>query len=159
MPNGFFCTTVNFIIIELKSKHLVCLSFLWWQVFLRKERKYFTHILGLSSLTGCAADILTTVWQHWQKWYFVFNTDLTYWKKKCSSDGEKLLKFLAEGQEFAKILRSLEQFICQWKVSTIFVTECFCNLFLEVSQIWYIIRTIQIQIEKKDWYSVTYRKS
>ena len=32
-------------------------------------------------------------------------------RKKCSSDWEKLLKFEAEGQEFAKILRSLEQFI------------------------------------------------
>ena len=35
-------------------------------------------------------------------------------RQKCSlflSDGEKLLKFEAEGREFAKILRSLEQFI------------------------------------------------
>ena len=31
--------------------------------------------------------------------------------KNCSSDWEKLLKFEAEGREFAKILRSLEQFI------------------------------------------------
>ena len=30
------------------------------------------------------------------------------WEKNCSSDWEKLLKFEAEGQEFAK---SLEQFI------------------------------------------------
>ena len=33
------------------------------------------------------------------------------WEKNCSSDWEKLLKFEAEGQEFAKFLRSLEQFI------------------------------------------------
>ena len=32
-------------------------------------------------------------------------------RKKCSTDREKLLKFEAEGQEFAKCLRSLEQFI------------------------------------------------
>ena len=32
-------------------------------------------------------------------------------RKKCSSDGETLLKFEAEGREFAKILRSQEQFI------------------------------------------------
>ena len=31
-------------------------------------------------------------------------------RKNCSSDREKLWKFEAEGQEFAKILRSLEQF-------------------------------------------------
>ena len=33
------------------------------------------------------------------------------WEKKCSGDQEKLLKFEAEGREFAKFLRSLEQFI------------------------------------------------
>ena len=32
-------------------------------------------------------------------------------RKKCSSDREKLLKFEAEGREFASILRSLEQFV------------------------------------------------
>ena len=32
-------------------------------------------------------------------------------RKNCSSDREKLLKFEDEGQEFAKFLRSLEQFI------------------------------------------------
>ena len=29
-------------------------------------------------------------------------------REKCSSDREKLLKFEAEGREFAKLLRSLE---------------------------------------------------
>ena len=32
-------------------------------------------------------------------------------RRSCFSDGEKLLKYEAEGQEFAKCLRSLEQFI------------------------------------------------
>ena len=32
-------------------------------------------------------------------------------RKNCSSDGEKVLKFEAEGREFEKVLRSLEQFI------------------------------------------------
>ena len=32
-------------------------------------------------------------------------------RKNCSSDREKLLKFEAEGCEFTKILRSLEQFV------------------------------------------------
>ena len=32
-------------------------------------------------------------------------------RKNCFSDREKLLKFEAERREFAKILRSLEQFI------------------------------------------------
>ena len=36
-----------------------------------------------------------------EQWYFV----------NCSTDWEKLLKFEAEGQEFANFLISLEQFI------------------------------------------------
>ena len=32
-------------------------------------------------------------------------------RKDCSSDQEKLLKFKADGREFANVLRSLEQFI------------------------------------------------
>ena len=32
-------------------------------------------------------------------------------RKNCSTDQEKLLKFKAEGREFVKFLRSLEQFI------------------------------------------------
>ena len=32
-------------------------------------------------------------------------------RKNCSTDRDKLLKFKVEGREFAKILRSLEQFI------------------------------------------------
>ena len=32
-------------------------------------------------------------------------------RKNCSNDREKLLQFEAEGQEFAKFLRSLGQFI------------------------------------------------
>ena len=44
-------------------------------------------------------------------WYFVSKIVLTYCEKKCSSDQKKLSKFEAEGREFAKFLRSLEQFI------------------------------------------------
>ena len=37
-------------------------------------------------------------------------------RKNCSTDWEKILKFEAEGWEFAKILRSLEQFVWTVKV-------------------------------------------
>ena len=47
-------------------------------------------------------------WQNVGKWYFVTKIVLTYCEKNCSSDREKHLKL--EG-EFAKILRSLEQFV------------------------------------------------
>jgi hypothetical protein len=42
------------------------------------------------------------------------------WEKNCSSDQEKLLKFEAEGREFAKCLRSLEKFIQTVKVQNNF---------------------------------------
>ena len=35
---------------------------------------------------------------------------MSYCEKNCSSDQEKLSKFEVEGREFAKILRSQEQF-------------------------------------------------
>jgi len=41
-------------------------------------------------------------------------------RKNHSSDREKLLKFEAEGQELAKFLRSLEQFIQTVKVQNNF---------------------------------------
>ena len=41
-------------------------------------------------------------------------------RKYSSSDGEQLLKFKAEGQEFAKLLGSLEQFIQSVKGQYIF---------------------------------------
>ena len=56
-------------------------------------------------------------------------------RKKCSSDREKLLKFEADGGEFAKFLRSLEQFIQPVKGQNNFWYQNAFNLFLEVSHI------------------------
>ena len=39
-----------------------------------------------------------------QKWYYVTKIVLTTVRKNCSSNCEKLLKFEAEGREFAKCL-------------------------------------------------------
>ena len=71
-------------------------------------------------------------------------------RKKCSSDREKVLKFKAEGQEFAKYFRSPEHFIQTVKTQTNFYTECFFNLFL-----W----TIRIKIGENNWDLETYMKS
>ena len=80
-------------------------------------------------------------------------------RKNCSSDREKLLKFKAESREFAKFLRSLEQFIQTVKGQNNFwLTECFFNLFLEISQISKN-RTIIIQIGKNYWGLEIFRKS
>ena len=56
--------------------------------------------------------ITTTEQVKSNKWYFVTKIVLIYCEKiVLDSDREKLLKFEAEGREFAKFLRSLEQFI------------------------------------------------
>ena len=44
-------------------------------------------------------------------------------RRNCSSDREKLLKFEAEGREFVKFLRSLEQFIPTVKGQDAFLTS------------------------------------
>ena len=46
-------------------------------------------------------------------------------RKNCSSDREKLLKFEAEGREFAKFLRSLKQLIQTGKVQNNFGNRMF----------------------------------
>ena len=45
------------------------------------------------------------------QWYFITKIVLTYCEKKYYSNQEKILEFDTEGREFAKFLRSLEQFI------------------------------------------------
>ena len=71
-------------------------------------------------------------------WNGILLTNL-FWptvRKNCSSDWDKLLKFKAEGREFAKFLRSLEQFIQTVNGHNNFcVTEWFFNMFLEVSHV------------------------
>ena len=41
--------------------------------------------------------------------YFVSKIVLTYCEKNCSNDGEKVLKFEAEGREFAKQFVSIRK--------------------------------------------------
>ena len=53
-------------------------------------------------------------------------------RKNCSTDREKLLKLEAEGREFAKLLRSLEQFIQTVKGLNNFGKWMLFKLFLEV---------------------------
>ena len=70
-----------------------------------------------------------------KKFYtFFLNCSYLLWEKNNLIDWEKLLKFEAEAQELAKICKITKQFKRTIKVSTIFETKCFFNLFLEVSQ-------------------------
>ena len=54
---------------------------------------------GLHYISYCFKQIFPTFLK---QWYFVTNIVLTFLRKNCSSDREKLLKFEAEGREFAK---------------------------------------------------------
>ena len=69
-------------------------------------------------------------------------------RKNCSSDREKLLKFEAEDREFAKFLRSLEQFIqtvkgqCKnvsfvllYQLGTFFITFYLARIFLRTAEL------------------------
>ena len=82
--------------LHLWKSQLFCIPYEWWRVL----KKF--------------------VWKR----YFVTKIVLTYCEN-CSSDWEKLLKFEAEGQEFAKNLRSLEQFIGTVKGQTKFRNRMF----------------------------------
>ena len=68
-------------------------------------------------------------------------------RKNCSSDREKLMKYEAEGQEFAKVLKSLEQFIWTVKGQNNFWNRMLFNCLLEVSDL--INSTLEIQLWKK----------
>ena len=84
----------------------------------------FTRYKTLAKKKICVKDLnfLKSVWvatnqkaAFWKEylWYGILLPRL-FWltvRKNCSSDREKLLKFEAEGREFAKNLRSLEQFV------------------------------------------------
>ena len=61
-------------------------------------------------------------------------------RKKCSSDREKVLKFEAEGREFANFLRSPEQFIQTVKGGNNF---CQQNAFLIYS--WRFLRSDELE--------------
>ena len=69
-------------------------------------------------------------------------------RKHCSCDREKLLKFEAEGREFAKMLRSLEQFVLTLKGQNNFWKQ---NAFLTCSWRFLIpneLEQLQFKLEK-----------
>ena len=71
-----------------------------------KEQSKFCSAAGLSSMR-----ILLRKYGAIRNGIFLPKLVWPTVRKNCSSDREKLLKFEAEGREFSKILRSLEQFI------------------------------------------------
>ena len=69
-------------------------------------------------------------------------------RKSCSGDWEKLLKFEAEGQDFAKLLRSIEKFIQAVKDQSSFWQQ---NAFLTCSRRFLISKKLeQLELEKNN---------
>ena len=64
----------------------------------------------------------------------------------CSKDREKLLKFKAEGREFAKFLRTT--YSNSERTEQLLVTECFFNLFLERFLISNKSEQLELKLEK-----------
>ena len=70
------------------------------------------------------------------KWYFLSKLFWPTVRKNCSSDRDKLLKFENEGRGICKLVEITRTIYSNSERSEQFVvTECFFNLFLEVSQI------------------------
>ena len=74
----------------------------------KRSSEFFKSHLKPSSNGGWLLEIVVT------------KIGLAYCEKNCSSNREKLLTFEAEGREFEKTLRSLEQFVQTMKLRTIF---------------------------------------
>jgi hypothetical protein len=66
-------------------------------------------------------------------------------RKNCSSDRDKLLKFEAESQEFAKILSSLEQFIQTVKFQNNFFAFLTCFWMFLISN---ELEQLELKLEK-----------
>jgi hypothetical protein len=87
------------------------------------------------------------------KWYFVTKIVLTYCEKKLFWRSRKTFEIQGWRPRIFKILKILSE-----RSEQFLLTECFFNLFLEISQISKN-RTIIIQIGKKYWDLEICRKS
>ena len=129
--------------IELALKY-ICVN--CWQVLVKISK--FSIFVGIEWILLVHNGLKEFLKSHWV--FCLQNYFDLLWEKKCSSDWEKLLKFEAEvTKTMKKNSERSEQFL---------VTECFFNLFLEVSQLSKN-RTIIIQIGKNYWDLEIFRKS
>jgi hypothetical protein len=66
---------------KLKSKHLVCLSILWWEVFWGIEREYFAHILSLSATSAFLHSVIYFFLYSltfWLEWHFILHLECAF---------------------------------------------------------------------------------
>ena len=86
-------------------------DFLWYS-FLATENQWCAHCtLVFTKQQVSNHHLLSNTLLYKDRWYVLHILFPKLLRKNCSSYREKLLKFEDEGREFAKNLRSLEQFI------------------------------------------------
>ena len=117
-------------------------------------RRYF-HLLVFWQKKICCVNLLNQpcfsffrqVMMQWN-WPLKSKTEMVFcyqncsnllWEKIVQAIGKNLEKFKADGREFGKVLRSLNNLSNQRKIRAIFETEYFFNLLHNGSQIWYIL--------------------
>ena len=111
----FFFTLIIIFRLSWFAMRYQCHNF-WFMNFVSKKNSQLKCWGALPTANLMVADNLHyfLIWREIFKSEIVFcyqNCSDLLWEKNCSSDGEKNLKFKAEGREFAKFLRWLEQFI------------------------------------------------
>ena len=90
-----------------------------------------------------------------RKWYFV--TKIVLWEKNCSSDREKKFEFRGWRPRICNIFEITRTIYSNSERSEQFlVTECFFNLFLEVS---HKLEQLKFKLKKKYWDLEACRKS
>ena len=102
-------------------------------------------------------DYWSLIWIFTPQWILIFcfkNYSYQLKGKCCLIDQENLLIYEAEGQEFAKVLRSIEKHIWSVKGQNNFWKKIISNLLLEISTDWI---SIKVPIGTNDWISDTYR--
>ena len=118
---AFFGITVNFIIQKLKSKHLLCLSFLWWQVFLREREKIFYTYSG-------PFVTLYKINEHYS-WFLqrcVFLHHCTKWTLQKKGSKFRPL-FLTRNILCSKLDRDQRWPVIEWGTSSIFLSKTIKN--------------------------------
>ena len=99
-------------ILHCSSKKIIKYQSSWKFVnaWLMTKLKVKFYVFNFDGLTVQFVELILNLWQKWYVFCYQNCSDLL-WEKIILVIEKKLLKFEAEGQEFAKILRSLEQFV------------------------------------------------
>ena len=78
---AFWGVSVNFISQKWKSKHIVCLSFLWWQIFFQGTRENIVHIFRAQNTRQLILFSPKGFLDFFSVWAVEINKQTFYWSK------------------------------------------------------------------------------